>query len=96
MDTDAQRPRGQDTTYSSLNVTIEALNLAKDLSGIVPAKVVFGSVSSLLTMIRVCFLPLSDDRALVSHVSRTPLLTNKTTSSWGWAVLMFARPLTGE
>jgi len=96
MDADAQRPRGQDNAYSSLNVTIEALNLAKDLSGIVPAKVVFGSVSSLLTMIRVCFLPLSDDRALGSHVSRTRSLTNKTTLSWGWAVPMFARPLTGE
>jgi len=48
------RQKRRDTTLSSLNTTIEALNLAKEVSSITPAKAVFGSVSILLTMIRVC------------------------------------------
>ena len=36
-----------------LNMTIEALNLAKEISSVTPAKAVFGSVSVLLTMIKV-------------------------------------------
>ena len=56
MGTNCRRPRGRDNTLSSLNVTIEALNLAKEISFITPAKAIFGSVSSLLTMIRVRFV----------------------------------------
>ena len=37
----------------ALNAAIEAMNLAKELSSITPAKAVFGSVSVVLTMIRV-------------------------------------------
>jgi len=44
-----------------LNVAIEAVNLAKEVSSITPAKAVFGSVSVLLAMIRVRFLQFSDD-----------------------------------
>jgi hypothetical protein len=36
-----------------LNVAIEDLNLAKEISGITPAKAAFGSVSALLAIIRV-------------------------------------------
>jgi len=53
MGTKARRPKSRDSTLSMLNVTIEALNLAKEVSFITPAKAVFGSVSSLLAMIRV-------------------------------------------
>ena len=38
-------------------MAIQAMNLAKEISSVTPAKAVFGSVSVLLTMIRVCFLP---------------------------------------
>jgi len=55
MDANPQRPKERDGTLSSLNVTIETLNLAKEISGIEPAKAVFGSVSVLLTMVRVRF-----------------------------------------
>ena len=57
MDTNSNRPKpkGRNGALPSLNVTIEALNLAKEISGIAPAKAAFGSVSVLLTMIRVCF-----------------------------------------
>jgi len=55
MDTEIQQPKGRDNALSSLNAAIEALNLAKEISVITPAKAVFGSVSVLLTMIRVSF-----------------------------------------
>ena len=63
----SQRPKGRDRSISALNVTIEALNLAKEVSSITPAKAAFGSVSVLLTMIKVCYL-LSYGRILHVHV----------------------------
>ena len=56
MATGPQRPKNRDGTLSSLNGAIEAMNLAKEISVITPAKAVFGSVSFLLTMIRVRYL----------------------------------------
>ena len=55
MDSPSQRRRV--VTLSSLNVAVEAMNLAKELASITPAKAVFGSVSLVLAMTRVC-LPL--------------------------------------
>ena len=49
----SRRQKGRDGTLSSLNVAIEAMNLAKEVASITPAKAVFGSVGVLLTMIRV-------------------------------------------
>jgi hypothetical protein len=60
MDARTQRPKGRDEDLSMLNVAIEALSLAKEISSITPAKAAFGSVGVLLTMIRVCFLPRVD------------------------------------
>jgi len=56
MDTKSQRPKERGGILSSLNVAIEATNLAKEASSITPAKAVFGTVSILLAMIRVRFL----------------------------------------
>jgi len=56
MHTESRRPKGRDGAISSLNVAIEGLNLAKELSGVMPAKAVFGSASILLTMIKVPLL----------------------------------------
>ena len=56
MATKTQQPKGRDGVLSSLNMAIDALNLAKELSSITPAKAAFGSVSILLTMVKVCFL----------------------------------------
>jgi len=50
-----QRPKGREGVPSSLNVAIDALNLAKEVSSIMPAKAAFGTASILLTMIRVNF-----------------------------------------
>ena len=53
MEAKSQRPKGREGTISALNALIEALNLAKELSSITPAKAVFGSVSVILSAIRV-------------------------------------------
>ena len=65
MDPKSQRPKGRDNTLTSLNVSIDALNLAKDMCGILPAKAVFGTVSALLTMLKVCFFQFCDDELWV-------------------------------
>ena len=52
-----QRPKNREGTVTALNTAIEALNLAEKTPTITPAKAVFGSVSVLLTTIRVRFLP---------------------------------------
>ena len=53
MDGDSRRQKRRDDALSLLDVAIEAMNLAKDIASITPAKDIFGSVSVLLTMIRV-------------------------------------------
>ena len=68
MQTNPQLPKGRDSVLSMLNVTIEALSLAKEVCSIAPAKAAFSSVTILLTMIKVCFILFFD------HGSRfTPL-----------------------
>ena len=57
----SQRPNGRDGVVSSLNVAIDGLNLAKELSSITPAKAVFGSAAILLTMIKASFLLICDE-----------------------------------
>ena len=51
----------RDGAISTLDVAIEVLNLAKEVSSITPAKAVFGTVSALLTMIKVRFHLFSDN-----------------------------------
>ena len=53
MDANTPRPKRQDGVVTSLNIAIEAMNLAKEASSVTPAKAVFGVVSILLTMIKV-------------------------------------------
>jgi hypothetical protein len=55
MNTESQRPDGRESAISALNEAIKALNPA-EVSSFPPAKAVFGSVTVLLTLIRVCFL----------------------------------------
>ena len=61
MADNSQQPKGQDGLLSSLNVAIDGLNLAKEISSVTPAKAVFGSVAILLAMIRVCSLLFYDE-----------------------------------
>ena len=67
MDAKSKRQKRQENTLSLLNVTIEALNLAKEVSSATPAKAVFGSVSAILSMIKVRF-PLVSNHLLQVHV----------------------------
>lgn len=59
MDAKPYRPKERESVVSTLNAVIEAMNLAKEISSITPAKAVFGSVSVVLTMIKVSFLLVS-------------------------------------
>lgn len=61
MDTRSQRPKKRKVAISSLNAAIEAVNRAEMISTITPIKAVLGSVSVLLTVVRVCFLPICID-----------------------------------
>ena len=51
----AQRQKRRERVLSSLNVAIEASNLAKEFCSITPAKPVFASFSVILTVIKVYF-----------------------------------------
>ena len=61
MDANAKRQKRRDNVVSLLNVSIEAMNLAKEVSSVTPAKAVFGSVGVLLAMIRVRILLFSNN-----------------------------------
>ena len=53
MDEGAKRQKRRDNVLSLLDAAIQAMDLAKEVSSPTPAKAVFGSVSVLLTMLRV-------------------------------------------
>ena len=61
MDANSKRQKRKENALSLLDVAIGALNLARDVCCIPPAQAVFGSVSILLTMIRVRSPLFSDD-----------------------------------
>ena len=56
MEAKSQQPKGRDKTVAALNVAIDALNIVKDVASIAPAKAIFGTVSVILTMIKVGLL----------------------------------------
>ena len=51
---------------SALNVAIDGLSFAKELTDMTPAKAAVGSVAILLTMIRVGFLPFCGETSWVN------------------------------
>ena len=53
MATNSLQLKERDSALSLLNAAIEALNLAKEISSIAPAKAVFGLACVVLAMIRV-------------------------------------------
>jgi hypothetical protein len=71
MDANPQRPKEWDGILSSLGLAIKAVDVAKEIVDIAPAKAVFGSVSVILTMLRVCFLLVRSDQPQ-ADVSRIP------------------------
>ena len=46
----------QEDAISALKVVVDAVKLAENDSNVAPAKAVFDPISTLVTMIRVCFL----------------------------------------
>ena len=70
MEVELRRPKGREGAISVLDAAIEALNLAKELSSITPAKAVFGSVSVILAMIRVSLLVFVDRLQSEMHLGR--------------------------
>jgi len=61
MEPESKKPKGRRAAISALNGAIEAVNLAEKISTIPPAKTVFGSVGTLLMLIKVCFLLFCDN-----------------------------------
>jgi len=59
MEVGSQQPKEREDAISALDTAIRTLNLAKDASAIAPARTVFGSVSVILSTIRVGFLLIS-------------------------------------
>jgi len=59
MEVMPHRPKGRDEAISSLNLAIEAMNPARGLSSIT-TRAVFGTVSTLLAVIKVCSLLICD------------------------------------
>ena len=56
MADNSQRRKGRGKVIPALNTAIDVLNLAKDATSTTPVNPVFGSVATLLTMIRVSSL----------------------------------------
>ena len=63
MKVESQQPKRQKGAISALNAAIEALDRAKEVSSIAPAKGLFDSVSVILALIRVSFLLVFVDRS---------------------------------
>ena len=69
MNANTQAPEPRDNVIFSLNMAIDVLNVAKEVSSITPAKAVFGSVGALLVMIKVRSF-LFCDAGVPTHLSR--------------------------
>ena len=72
MKTQSQRPKRRDGILSSLNTAIDAMNTAKDVMDMTPAKAVFSTVGVILTMIRVSLLDSVSVDCGLMYVRRTP------------------------
>ena len=74
MAAEPQRRKTREGVISTLNAAVEIMNLANERTSITPAKVVFGSASDVLTIIRVRFLLVCVDRL---HIEMHPGLDDK-------------------
>ena len=85
MTTTSQRQKGRVGALSALNAAVEALNLAKEISSITPAKAVFGSVCFLLAMIGVYFFLFHNEQL---EADKGPGFDGQSTGVYRtWAVL---------
>jgi len=86
MEAKSHQPEAPEGPIDPLIAAIsETTSLANKVSCIPPAKIVFGSVTALLTLIRVCLPPLCYDPL---QVHTQPGLTGQRTGlCWAWAIL---------
>ena len=56
MQSKSQRPKDRENVVSTLNITIDGLNVAGDALSFPGVKTVFGIVTIILTAIKVCFV----------------------------------------
>jgi hypothetical protein len=89
MASTSQRPK--DCVFPTLDVFIQLLNIAKDTCGIPPAQVAFISAGVLLTMIRVGFPLLGDEKLTDLGLLRTQWLTIRIMSSLDGFAVMYAK-----
>ena len=86
MKVESQQPEGREGAIEALTAAIsETTNLADKVSCIPPAKIIFGSVTALLTLIRVCFLLLCHD--LLQVHTWSGLNGRRTGLFWAWVIL---------
>lgn len=83
MEIDSQRPEGREGGILALNAAVEAMNLAEKTSSTALPKTVFGSVSILLTLIRVCFPLFYNGLPQIYTQPRTQRLMNRIMSNLG-------------
>jgi hypothetical protein len=72
----SQHPKARDGVLTSLDLLIQALNIAKDACGVPPAQIAFSSASVLLTMIRVRLSLLREGEHL-THVVQDTMANNE-------------------
>ena len=72
MDSKLPQPKNRDNSLSALNVAIDAFILARILSDIPAAQAVFGTLSVVLTMVRVRFPLFLDSELLFYAYSGLP------------------------
>jgi hypothetical protein len=71
MASTSQPQKGRDGALTTLNVSIKALDIAKDACGILPAQLALGSANVLLTMIRVSFPLLAKTNIRLTSIQDT-------------------------
>jgi len=95
MKPESQRPKGREGATGALNAAIKDTDLAGKASRIAPARIAFGSTSTLLTLIRVSMSPVLPPRsAPSSHIARIQRQMDRIVSSLGYSVSTSAERLT--
>jgi len=86
MRAESHQPEGSEGPIDPLIAAIsETTNLANKVPCIPPAKIIFGSVTALLTLVKVCFLSLCYN---LPQVHTQPGLTGPRTGLYrAWAIL---------
>ena len=94
MNPKAQPPNRRDVALSSLNATIDVMNVLKDAMDGTPAKVAFASVGVILTMIRVGLFLIRPGQPHF-NVYRIQRSTKPILLNLDWPALTYSKPFIG-